>query len=93
MPLQRIKGALLRESYGFAFPMRVAGCSRTIRVFVADEAITVEDRTAADEEVQAEFQNHMSSFESLAGEKYDLGRVTSDGVVLITADDLCDLLG
>ena len=88
MPLERIKGEIVREDYGYVFPMRVVGSSRTLRVVVADEALTIEDRMAADEELQAEFENQMPSFESLAGEKYDLGHVTADGVVLITAGDL-----
>ena len=91
MPLQRIKGEIVRENYGFAFPMRIVGSSQTLRVIVAEEALLLEDRTAADEELQAEFENHLSSFESLAAEKYDLGHVTDDGIVFITAGDLVSL--
>jgi hypothetical protein len=92
MPLQRIKGEIVRENYGFAFPMRIVGSSRTLRVVVADDALIIENRTAADEELQADFENHISSFESLACEKYDLGHVTADGVVFISAGDLVSLL-
>ena len=92
MPLQRIKGEIVQENYGFVFAMRVPGSSRTLRVVVAEDALIAGDRTAADEELQAEFENNMPSFESLAGDKYDLGQVTTDGVVLITAGDLVGLL-
>ena len=91
MPLQRIEGEIVRENYGFGFPMRIVGSSRTLRVVVADEALIIEDRTADDEELQAEFENHISSFESLACEKYGLGHVTTDGIVFITAGDLVGL--
>ena len=93
MPLQRINGEVVQENYGFAFPMRIVGSSRTVRVIVANEALVIEDRTAADDELQAELEDHMSSFESLAGEIFDLGRVTADGIVLITADDLVSAFG
>jgi len=93
MPLQRIKGEIGRENYGFSFPMRIVGSSRTLRVVVAEEALLLEDRTAADEEMQAEFENRISSFESLAREKYGLGHVTADGVLFISEGDLVSLLG
>ena len=93
MPLQRIKGEIGRENYRFSFPMRIVGSSRTLRVVVAEEALLLEDRTAADEEMQAEFENRISSFESLAREKYGLGHVTADGVLFISEGDLVSLLG
>lgn len=80
MPLQRIQGEILRENYGFAFPMRVVGSSRTLRVFVAEEALLIEDRTAADEELQAEFENRISSFEFLLVRNMALGMSQPTGL-------------
>ncbi len=92
MSLQSIKGEIVQENYGFVFAMRVPGSSKTVRVVVANEALEIEDPTAADEELQAEFEQQVSYFEYVANEKYDQGRIAPDGVILITAGDLVNLL-
>jgi len=88
LSLQSVKGEIVQHDHGFAFAMRVPGSSRTVRVIVANEALTIKDRTAANEELQAELAQRASYCERVANERCDLGRVAAGGVTLIAAGDL-----
>ena len=88
MPLQRIEGEIMRERRGFAFPMRVAGTAQTVRVVIEDDALIATTPVLAGDELKAQLEADLPALESLAAEKFDHGRATADGVVLITAGDV-----
>jgi len=88
MSLQRMEGEIDRETYGFAFPMRVSGTAQTVRVIVCDEALIAIARAPDDDELGALLDADLSAFESLANDKYAHGRVTTDGSVFISLGDV-----
>jgi hypothetical protein len=88
MSQNRIETELIRELNGFSFTMRIVESARTVRVFVADEAL--EDDEPDVESMRSEFEMRRSALEAIAREKYANGRVTSDGVIIIS---LADILG
>jgi len=88
MPLQRIEGEIVRERHGFAFPMRIVGTVQTVQVIVDDDALVVTTPMPAGDELKAQLEADLSAFESLAAEKFDHGRATATGAVLISASDV-----
>jgi len=88
MPLQRIEGEIVRERHGFAFPMRVMGTAQTIQVVVNDDALVATTPMLVGDELKSQLEADLTAFEFLAAEKFDHGRATANGVVLITASDV-----
>ena len=87
MPLQRIEGEITREMYAFAFPTRIAGTAQTVQVSVSDDVFTALG-WRVDDVLRTQFDEDRSELEALASEKYEHGRATADGVVLITLSDV-----
>ena len=92
MPLQRIESEIVRERHAFAFPMRIVGSGQTVQVVVDDDALVATMPTAVGAELKAQLEADLSAFELLAAEKFDHGRATADGVVLISASDVLGFL-
>ena len=92
MPLQRIEGEIVRERHGFAFPMRIAGAGQTVQVIVSDDALVATTPVVVGAELKAQLEAELPTFEFLATEKFDHGRATADGVVLISASDVLGFL-
>ncbi|MEK4035103.1 DUF1488 family protein [Methylocystis sp. IM3] len=89
MPLEHIESEVIRDDSGFSFSMRVAGTQQTVRVFVADEALEGDFGVPEEEdELRAQFDADRPELESVASEKYSLGRVAADGVIAITLADV-----
>ncbi|HEY8136288.1 MAG: hypothetical protein ACR650_02090 [Methylocystis sp.] len=87
MTLERIDETVVREEYGFSFPMRISGSAQTVRVVVSDDALVVRASVPHEEELQAQLEHDRPELESLATEKYNCGRVSAAGEILITAND------
>ena len=92
MPLQRIEGEIVRERHGFAFPMRIVGTAQTVQVVVDDDALGTSTPMLAGAELKAQLEADLPAIESLAAEKFDHGRATADGVVLISTSDVLGFL-
>jgi len=92
MPLQRIEGEIVRERHGFAFPMRIAGTAQTVQVIINDDALVATIPMLTKDELKAQLEADLPAFESLAAEKFDHGRATANGVVLISASDVLGFL-
>jgi len=88
MPLQRIEGEIVRERHGFAFPMRIVGTAQSVQVVVKDDALVVTTSRLAGDELRAQLEADLPALESLAAEKFDHGRATAAGAVLISASDV-----
>lgn len=88
MPLQRVEEEIARETDGFAFPMRIAGSLQIVQVFVSDDALVGLAPTPEDEGVRAQLVSLRLELEALANERYACGRVTANGVVIISPSDI-----
>jgi len=92
MPLQKIEGEIVREKHGFAFPMRIAGTAQTVQVIINDDALVATIPMLTEDELKAQLESDLLAFESLAAEKFDHGRATANGVILISASDVLGFL-
>jgi len=92
MPLQRIESEIVREKHAFAFPMRIVGTGQTVQVVVNDDALVVRTAMVVGAELKAQLEADLTAFEFLAAEKFDHGRATADGVVVISASDVLGFL-
>jgi len=87
MPLRRVEAKVEREPDCFAFPMRIAGSDHTVQVIVPNIVATALG-WPVDEMLRVEFEADRYELEALASEKYDQGRATSDGKLLVALSDL-----
>ncbi len=88
MSLQPISEDAIREANGFMFLMRVQETAQTVRVFVTDDALDGHDDQADARQLRCQFDADRGAFEAVACEKYDHGRVTPDGVIVIAFSDV-----
>jgi len=87
MPLQKVETTVERQADYFAFPMRIAGSDQTVQVIIPDIVATALG-WPVDEMLRIEFEAERCELEALASEKYDQGRATSDGKLLVVLSDL-----
>ncbi len=93
MSLERIDAEILREAHGFSFSMRVTGTQQTIRIFVADDALDLEDDLMLDEDrLLTQFKADRQAFEAIANERHVHGRLAANGAVAITLADLVEFI-
>ena len=88
MPLQKIGGEIVREKHGFVFAMRIAGTAQSVQVLVDDDALVVTTSMVADDDLRAQLEAELPALEFLAGEKFDHGLASANGVVTICANDV-----
>ncbi len=86
--LEKTAGEVAREINGFSFPMRVGGSVQTVRVFVSDDALVGRAAFSDEGELRARVGDDRLELESIASKKFRQGRVTADGVVLVTLSDV-----
>ena len=67
--------------------MRIAGSDQTAQVIVPNIVATALG-WPVDEMLRVEFEAERSELKALASEKYDRGRATSDGKLLVALSDL-----
>jgi len=87
MPLQKVEASLERQPGYFTFPMRIAGSDETVQVVVPDIVATALG-WPVDEVLRVELEAERSELESLASEKYDQGRATSDRRLWVDLSDV-----
>ncbi len=76
-----------REEFGYSFPMRVSGSVQTMRVCVSEDALVINSPAQDEMELRNRLHEDRAALEAVAREKYDRGRVSADGKILITATD------
>jgi hypothetical protein len=91
MPLSHLDIAPIREPKGFTFYMEVLKTKQALRVFVLDEVLTGGDDTAASD-LQVQFEMERAELEAIACEKYNHGRVTADGIIVIELSDIAGMI-
>ena len=62
--------------------------STSVRCFVSHEALTDKAQGSGQAESLDVFHEYRSEIENLASAKYDAGKITSDGLVVIDSPDL-----
>ena len=78
----------MRERRGFAFPVRIAGTAQTVQVIINDDALVVTTSMLAGDELRTQLEADLPALEFLAGEKFDHGLASANGVVTISASDV-----
>jgi hypothetical protein len=87
VPLQKVEAKVERQSGCFAFPMRIAGSDRTVQVIVPDMVATALG-WPVDDMLRVDVEAGRSGLEAVASEKYDQGRATADGELLLALSDV-----
>jgi len=87
MPLRRVEARIERQLGCFTFPMRIAESEETVQVVVPDLVATALG-WPVDEVLRVELEAERSELESLASEKYDQGRATSDRKLFVALSDV-----
>ncbi len=88
MPLERFELEAVREQQGFTFLMRTIKTMQTVRVFVMDEALQGDDLISSEDNLRAQFEAERTDFEAVAREKYKRGRVSENGLIVVTLADI-----
>jgi hypothetical protein len=91
MPLSHLDIAPIREPRGFTFYMEVRKTKQDLRVFVPDEVLTGGDDTLA-VDLQKQFEMERAELEAMAWEKYNHGRVSADGIIIIALSDIAGMI-
>jgi hypothetical protein len=65
--------------------MRIAGITQTVQVVSNDDALVTTTPMPTGDELKAQLETELAAFESLALQKFDHGRATANGIVLISA--------
>jgi hypothetical protein len=91
MPLEPTNNEVIREADGFVFFMRIHETIQTVRVFVADDVLDG-DGVGADQ-LRSQFDADRTALEAVACEKYDHGRITANGLVVIGLADIVGFFG
>ncbi len=81
---------VIRQPEGFTFLLDVDKEDEAVRVFVCDEALSAHHIASDAAQLRAQFEEERAELEEVARQKYERGRVTMDGLIVIT---LCDVLG
>ncbi len=92
MTLEATNEKATREEFGYSFPMRISGSVRSMRVCVSEDALVVKSPAQDETELQDRLYEDRAALEAVAREKYDRGRVSADGKILITATDALSLI-
>jgi hypothetical protein len=93
MSLHHVDNEAIRQSEGFMFFMEVDKTNQTLRIFVKDEVLTGCEIATDQGDLRAQFEVERAEFEAIACEKYNHGRVTTDGLILIALPDIAGLTG
>ncbi len=88
MPLERFELEAVREPEGYTFLMRTIKTMQTVRVFVMDEALQGDNLISSEENLRAQFEADRTDFEAIAREKYKRGRVSENGLIVVTLADV-----
>jgi hypothetical protein len=87
MPLMRLNDSAFEPQLeGVYFGMWNG--SSTVRCFVTRAALTDKAQGSGQAESLHIFHEYRSEIENLASAKYDAGKITSDGVVVVDSPDL-----
>jgi Protein of unknown function (DUF1488) len=87
MPLTRLNdGAFDAQLEGIYFSMWNG--STSVRCFISQEALTDKAQGSGQAESLDVFHEYRSEIENLASAKYDAGKITSDGLVVVDSPDL-----
>jgi hypothetical protein len=87
MPLQKVEAKVERRPGCFTFPMRIRGSDQIVEIIVPDIVATVLG-WPADEILRVELEAGRSELETLASEKYDQGRATSEMKLFVALSDV-----
>ncbi len=79
---------VIRQPDGFTFLLDVEKDDQAVRVFVCDEALSVHHATPGAAGLRAQFEAERAELEGVARQKYERGRVTVDGLIVITLHDV-----
>ena len=93
MSLEPMSNEVIREPGGFVFFMRIQETTQTVRVFVADDALDGDDDQVDANRLRFRFDADRMALEEVAREKYNHGRVTADGMVVIALSDILGFFG
>ena len=93
MSLNHVDIDVIRQPEGFMFFMEVEKTKQTLRVFVTDEVLTGYEAFTDQDVLRAQFEVERAELEAVACEKYNHGRVTVDGLIVITLPDIARLIG
>ncbi len=93
MSLEPTNKEVIREARGFVFYMRDSETDQCVPILVADEVLDGDDDRVGAEQLRSQFDADRTAIEAVACEKYDHGRVTADGAILIALSDIIAFFG
>ncbi len=93
MSLEPTNKEVIRETGGFVFYMRDSETEQCVPILVADEVLDGDDERVGADQLRSQFDADRTAIEAVAGEKYDHGRISADGTIVIALTDIIAFFG